>query len=153
LPKRSAGILMFRRGAAGIELLLVHPGGPFWKNKDLGAWSIPKGEYADGEDPLAVAKREFEEETGAEPRGDCRPLGEVVQGGGKVVTAFALEGDFDPAALRSNTFEIEWPPKSGRRAVFPEVDRAQWFSPPAARERILKGQRALIERLLVTISK
>jgi predicted NUDIX family NTP pyrophosphohydrolase len=152
VPKRSAGILMFRRNGADVELLLVHPGGPFWKNKDLGAWSIPKGEHAEGEDPLAAARREFEEETGAQPQGECRPLGEIKQAGGKVVTAFALEGDFDPAALRSNTFEIEWPPKSGRRASFPEVDRAQWFSPGEARERILKGQRELIDRLLAALS-
>ena len=151
MTKRSAGILMYRRLGSGIELLLVHPGGPFWKNKDLGAWSIPKGEYLAGEDPLAVAKREFEEETGALAQGECLPLGEIVQGGGKVVTAFALEGDFDPATLRSNTFELEWPPRSGRKASFPEVDCAQWFSPAEARQRILKGQSEFIARLLKTI--
>jgi len=151
--KRSSGFLMYRRGASGLELLLVHPGGPFWKNKDLGAWSIPKGEYAEGEDPLAVAKREFEEETGARPAGDFLPLGDVVQGGGKVVTAFALAGDLDPATLRSNTFELEWPPRSGRKASFPEVDRAQWFSPAEARAKILKGQSELIARLLRAIGE
>jgi predicted NUDIX family NTP pyrophosphohydrolase len=151
--KRSAGVLMYRRGASGLELLLVHPGGPFWKNKDLGAWSIPKGEYAEGEDPLAVAKRELEEETGARPAGDFLPLGDVVQGGGKVVTAFALAGDLDPATLRSNTFELEWPPRSGRKASFPEVDRAQWFSPAEARAKILKGQSELIARLLRVIGE
>jgi predicted NUDIX family NTP pyrophosphohydrolase len=151
--KRSAGVLMYRRGASGLELLLVHPGGPFWKNKDLGAWSIPKGEYAEGEDPLAVAKRELEEETGARPSGDFLPLGDVVQGGGKVVTAFALAGDLDPATLRSNTFELEWPPRSGRKASFPEVDRAQWFSPAEARAKILKGQSELIARLLRAIGE
>ena len=148
MPKRSAGILMYRRGAQGLELLLVHPGGPFWARKDLGAWSIPKGEYSEPEDPLAVALREFEEETGTQPRGELRPLGEVTQPGRKVVTAFALEGDFDPATLKSNTFELEWPPRSGRRASFPEVDRAEWFSPQIAREKILQGQRELIDRLL-----
>jgi len=153
MPKRSAGVLMYRRGASGVELLLVHPGGPFWKKKDLGAWSIPKGEYAEGEDPRAVAAREFEEETGARPSGDFFPLGDVVQGGGKVVTAFALAGDFDPATLRSNTFELEWPPKSGRKASFPEVDRAQWFSPAEARAKILKGQSELIDRLLKAIGE
>jgi predicted NUDIX family NTP pyrophosphohydrolase len=139
---------MYRRGAQGLELLLVHPGGPFWARKDLGAWSIPKGEYSESEDPLEAAIREFEEETGMRPRGECRPLGEVTQPGRKVVTAFAIEGDFDPTALRSNTFELEWPPKSGRRASFPEVDRAEWFSIETARTKILQGQRELIDRLL-----
>jgi predicted NUDIX family NTP pyrophosphohydrolase len=148
MPKRSAGILMYRQHDAEPELLLVHPGGPFWRNKDLGAWSIPKGEYADTEDPLAVAKREFEEETGQRPQGECLPLGELVQGGGKIVTAFALEGEFDPATLQSNTFELEWPPKSGRTASFPEVDRAQWFSAAEARRKILKGQAEFVTRLL-----
>jgi predicted NUDIX family NTP pyrophosphohydrolase len=148
MPKRSAGILMYRQHGAEPEVLLVHPGGPFWKNKDLGAWSIPKGEYSDAEDPLAVAKREFEEETGIRPHGESLPLGEVVQGGRKIVTAFALEGDFDPATLQSNTFELEWPPRSGRKATFPEVDRAQWFSPTDARRKILKAQSEFIARLL-----
>src|SRR5436305_5067987 len=105
MPKRSAGLLMYRRRSGALELLLVHPGGPFWKNKDIGAWSIPKGEYAEGENLLSVARREFAEETGGEPQGECRPLGEIKQAGGKVVTAFAIEGDLDPATLRSNTFE------------------------------------------------
>src|ERR1700704_3582017 len=152
-PKRSAGILMYRRSGPALELLLVHPGGPFWKSKDLGAWSIPKGEYSEGEDALAVARREFEEETGARPRGDCLALGEVVQPGRKIVTAFALAGDFDPATLRSNTFELEWPPKSGRKASFPEVDRAQWFAPAAARQKILKGQSEFIARLLKALGQ
>ena len=152
MPKRSAGILMYRRGTQGLELLLVHPGGPFWAKKDLGAWSIPKGEYSETEDPLAVAMREFEEETGTHPRGELRPLGELTQPGRKVVTAFALEGDFDPATLKSNTFDMEWPPKSGRKASFPEVDRAQWFSPEMAREKILQGQREFIARLLEMVS-
>lgn len=153
MPKRSAGILMYRRPGADIELLLVHPGGPFWARKDLGAWSIPKGEYSEGEDALAVARREFEEETGARPRGDLLPLGELVQPGRKIVTAWALEGDFDPSGLKSNLFEIEWPPKSGRKQSFPEVDRAQWFSPADARRKILKGQSEFIARLLKAIGK
>jgi predicted NUDIX family NTP pyrophosphohydrolase len=153
MPKRSAGILMYRRGDAGIELLLVHPGGPFWAKKDLGAWSIPKGEYAEGENALAVAQREFEEETGARPHGDFLPLGEVVQPGRKIVTAWAIEGDFDPATLRSNRFELEWPPRSGRKVSFPEVDRAEWFSPAEARQKILSGQREFIARLMKAIGE
>jgi predicted NUDIX family NTP pyrophosphohydrolase len=148
MPKRSAGILLYRRRGGAIELLLVHPGGPFWARKDAGAWSIPKGEYSAPEDALTVARRELEEETGLAARGDFLPLGEVVQPGRKIVSAWALEGDFDPAALRSNTFELEWPPRSGRRQTFPEVDRAQWFSPEEAREKILPGQIAFIRRLL-----
>lgn len=152
MHKRSAGILMYRRRPRlGLELLLVHPGGPFWAKKDAGAWSIPKGEYADGEDPLLVARREFEEETGMAPSGEFLNLGELMSPGRKLVTAFALEGDFDPAALHSNVFEIEWPPRSGKRKVFPEVDRAEWFSPAAAREKILTGQREFIARLLVAL--
>ncbi|HKA81534.1 MAG TPA: NUDIX domain-containing protein [Xanthobacteraceae bacterium] len=151
MPKRSAGILMYRHGDAGIEVLLVHPGGPFWARKDLGAWSIPKGEYSEAEDALAVARREFEEETGARPQGEPLPLGELVQPGRKIVTAWALAGDFDPSTLRSNLFEMEWPPKSGRRQSFPEVDRAQWFSPADARRKILKGQSEFISRLLTAI--
>jgi predicted NUDIX family NTP pyrophosphohydrolase len=148
MPKRSAGILMYRRGAQGLEVLLVHPGGPFWARKDLGAWSIPKGEYSEGDEALAAAIREFAEETGTHPRGELRPLGELTQPGRKIVTAFALEGDFDPTTLKSNTFELEWPPKSGRRATFPEVDRAGWFSLETARTKILPGQREFITRLL-----
>jgi predicted NUDIX family NTP pyrophosphohydrolase len=151
MPKRSAGILMYRRPDAGLELLLVHPGGPFWARKDPGAWSIPKGEYSEGEDALEVAKREFEEETGAPVQGDFLPLGEVIQPGRKIVTAWAIEGDFDPSDLKSNSFEMEWPPKSGRRQSFPEVDRAQWFSPAEAQRKILKGQSELITRLLEAI--
>src|SRR6266481_1424711 len=130
------------------NVFLVHPGGPFWAKKDLGAWSIPKGEHSEGDDPLATAIREFAEETGTHPRGELRPLGEVTQPGRKIVTAFAVEGDFDPATLKSNTFELEWPPKSGRRATFPEVDRAAWFSLDMARAKILSGQREFITRLL-----
>ena len=149
MPKQSAGLLIYRQRGGVPEVFLVHPGGPFWAKKDAGAWSIPKGEYGAGEEPLAVAKREFEEELGvAPPDGDCLDLGEVVQPGRKRVRAFAIEGDCDVSALKSNTFEMEWPPKSGRRQSFPEVDRADWFAPEQAREKILIGQRPLIERLL-----
>jgi predicted NUDIX family NTP pyrophosphohydrolase len=152
MAKRSAGILMFRR-KPHLEVLLVHPGGPFWAKKDPGAWSIPKGEYVSGEEPLAVARREFEEETGMRVKGDVVVLGDIVQPGRKVVTAFALEGEFDPARLRSNTFELEWPPRSGRKKSFPEVDRAAWFSPEEAKYRILAGQRELIARLLAILGR
>jgi predicted NUDIX family NTP pyrophosphohydrolase len=153
VPKRSAGLLMYRRRGDALELLLVHPGGPFWANKDDGAWSIPKGEYDAGEEPLAVAKREFAEEVGAPPDGDFIDLGEVTQPGRKVVRAFAAEGDFDVARLKSNTFEIEWPPKSGRKRSFPEVDRAGWFAPEEAERKILAGQRPFIERLVERLTK
>src|SRR4029077_20241061 len=152
MPKRSSGILMYRQPGRNIELLLVHPGVPFWAKKDWGAWSIPKGEYAEGEDALAVARREFEEETGARPHGDFLPLGEIVQVGRKIVTAWALEGDFDPATLISNRFDLEWPPKSGRKTSFPEVDRAQWFLPADARQKMLPAQREFITRLLDAIA-
>ena len=148
MPKRSAGLLMYRGSGADLALLLVHPGGPFWAKKDLGAWTIPKGEYAPDEDPLAAAQREFAEETGARPHGKFLPLGEIAQAGGKRVTAWAVEGDFDPATLVSNMFELEWPPRSRRKRSFPEVDRAAWFSPDEAREKILAGQRVLIDRLV-----
>jgi predicted NUDIX family NTP pyrophosphohydrolase len=147
MPKRSAGILMYRRSENGLEVLLVHPGGPFWAKKDLGAWSIPKGEYSDAEEALAVAVREFEEETGSRPQGDFQPLGELVQPGRKIVTAWAVEADFDIATLKSNVFELEWPPKSGRKVSFPEVDRAEWFSLVEARRRILPGQQEFLARL------
>jgi predicted NUDIX family NTP pyrophosphohydrolase len=145
---RSAGILLFRRGPDGPEFLLVHPGGPFWARRDEGAWSIPKGEHADGEDPLACARREFEEETGAAPpEGEVIELGEIRQRGGKRVSAWALEGDLDPETVHSNTFELEWPPRSGRRQPFPEVDRAAWFGLDEARRRINPAQAALLDRL------
>jgi predicted NUDIX family NTP pyrophosphohydrolase len=153
MGKRSAGILMYRRRGDGVELFLVHPGGPFWARKDMGAWSIPKGEYAEGEDPAAVARREFVEETGVSPLGELRPLGELVQPGRKIVTAWALEGDLDPSTLRSNRFELEWPPRSGRRQSFPEVDRGDWFSPAEAGRKILPGQREFIDRVLRLIGK
>jgi predicted NUDIX family NTP pyrophosphohydrolase len=139
---------MYRRTGGGLALLLVHPGGPFWARKDEGAWSIPKGEYEEGEEALAVAMREFTEEVGVAVDGAFLDLGEVTQPGRKVVRAFALAGDVDVNNLKSNTFEMEWPPKSGRRQSFPEVDRAEWFAPDAARRKILAGQRPFIERLL-----
>ena len=149
MAKRSAGILLFRGRGPALRLLLVHPGGPFWAKKDLGAWSIPKGESEEGEDALAVARREFEEELGSQASaGEVIDLGELVQPSRKVVTAFAIEGDFDASRLASNLFEMEWPPKSGRVQSFPEVDRAQWFTVEEAREKILPGQRPFIDRLL-----
>jgi predicted NUDIX family NTP pyrophosphohydrolase len=152
MAKRSAGILMYRGSGSALEVLLVHPGGPFWAKKDLGAWSIPKGEYEEGEDPLAVAKREFEEELGSPPpEGEYHSLGEIKQTSRKVVAAFAVEGDFDPARLASNPFEMEWPPKSGRRQSFPEVDRAAWFTSEDARTKILPGQAPFIDRLLARL--
>ncbi len=149
MAKRSAGILLFRGRGPALRLLLVHPGGPFWAKKDLGAWSIPKGESEEGEDALAVARREFEEELGSQaPAGEVIDLGELVQPSRKGITAFAIEGDFDASRLASNLFEMEWPPKSGRVQSFPEVDRAQWFTVEEAREKILPGQRPFIDRLL-----
>jgi predicted NUDIX family NTP pyrophosphohydrolase len=158
MKKRSAGILMYRRSGPDLEMLLVHPGGPFWAKKDLGAWSIPKGEFDEGEEPLAAAKREFCEELGSEPhgafvKGAFLELGMLVQPSRKEVIAWAVEGDFPIAEMKSNTFEIEWPPKSGRKKRFPEVDRAEWFSPDDARRKILQGQVEFIDRLLVRISK
>src|SRR4051812_14289074 len=123
MTRRSAGVLLFRRRCSEVEVLLAHPGGPFWKNKDEGSWSLPKGEYDESEDPLVAARREFHEETGAWLEGDFLPLGEVRQSGGKVVVGWALEGDLDPAFAVSNNFEMEWPPRSGNVRVFPEVDR------------------------------
>jgi predicted NUDIX family NTP pyrophosphohydrolase len=145
---RSAGILLHRRGIDGIEVLLVHPGGPFWARKDLGAWSIPKGELDEGEDPRACALREFAEETGTRlPDGALEELGSVKLKSGKLVLAFAAAGDLDPAAVRSNTFELEWPPRSGRTQSFPEIDRAEWFGLRAAREKLNPAQAELVDRL------
>jgi predicted NUDIX family NTP pyrophosphohydrolase len=138
---------MFRR-SRGLELFLVHPGGPFFRNKDEGSWSIPKGEVEDGTDPLAAALREFAEETGAAaPRGELLSLGEIRQKGGKRVLAWAIEGDFPPSAVKSNTFEIEWPPRSGRKQRFPEVDRAEFFPPELARRKLNPAQAELVDRL------
>ena len=147
MPRTSAGLLMFRRGAGGLQVLLVHPGGPFWAKKDVGAWTIPKGELAEGEDELAAARREFEEETGIRPAGPFRPLGRVRQKGGKVVHAWAFEGDCDPAAIHSNTCRVQWPPGSGQWQDVPEVDRAEWLSPDEARRLINPAQAELVDVL------
>ena len=148
MPKWSAGILLYRRTNGEPEVLLVHPGGPYWEKKDLGAWSIPKGEYDDAEDPRACALREFEEELGARPpEGELAALGSAKQSGGKVVTAWAVEGDLDPAGARSNTFTLEWPPRSGVMREFPEVDRADWFTLDDARRRINPAQAVFLDRL------
>ncbi|MDB5591534.1 NUDIX domain-containing protein [Enterovirga sp.] len=155
MPKRSAGLLLYRHRPDGSpEFLLVHPGGPFWARRDLGSWSIPKGEYGPDEFPLAAARREFAEETGFPAPGPdgALALGDIVQAGGKLVTAFAFQGDLDPADLRSNTFTVEWPPGSGRLATYPEVDRAAWFTPDEARRRILPTQAVLIDRCLAALS-
>ena len=149
MAKRSAGLLLYRPAGDGLELLLVHPGGPFWAKRDAGAWSLPKGEYADGDDPLASARREFEEETGtAPPAGEAMELGSVTQKNGKQVIAWAIEGDLDAGDITSNTFTMEWPPRSGRRQEFPEVDRAGWFNPDAAREKLNPAQAEFVDRLL-----
>jgi predicted NUDIX family NTP pyrophosphohydrolase len=149
VARRSAGIVLYRSGADGVEVLLVHPGGPFWAKKDAGAWSIPKGEYEDGEDALACALREFEEETGTRLGSDeLVELGSVRQKSGKQVTAWAVAGDLDAEAVRSNTFVMEWPPRSGRQAEFPEIDRAQWFGVDVAREKLVSAQAELLDRLL-----
>ena len=147
MPKHSAGILLFRRTGPHTEVLLAHPGGPLWKNKDEGSWTIPKGEYGGGEDPLAAAKREFQEETGAAVSGDFLPLGEIRQRSGKIVTAWALERDLDPSSVRSNTFSMTWPPRSGKLQEFPEIDRAAWFSLDAARRKIIPAQAEFLDRL------
>lgn len=146
MPSKSAGIIAYRKRRK-VEVLLVHPGGPFWRNKDLGAWSIPKGEYADGEDAEIAARREFAEELGLELSVPLIALGQVRQRGGKLVTAFAAELDIDVRSIRSNTFEMEWPPRGGKRQAFPEVDRAEWLTLEAAREKINAGQRPLLDRL------
>jgi predicted NUDIX family NTP pyrophosphohydrolase len=143
----SAGILMYRPGEAGIDVLLVHPGGPFWRNRDRGAWSIPKGELEDGEEPEAAARREFAEELGLQATGPLHSLGEVRQRGGKTVLAYALQGTLDAGSVRSNQIAIEWPPRSGRTIFVPEIDRAEWFALPLARQRILAGQSPFLDRL------
>jgi predicted NUDIX family NTP pyrophosphohydrolase len=144
---RSAGILLHRVRDAVQEVLLVHPGGPFWAKKDAGAWSIPKGEYSDDEDPLACARREFEEELGSPAPDDLTSLGEVRQKSGKRVAAWAAPGDLDPSAIRSNTFTMEWPPRSGRMQEFPEIDRAGWFPLEEARVKINPAQAEFLDRL------
>ena len=152
MAAESAGILMYRRREGGVvELLLIHPGGPYWRNKDAGAWSIPKGEYGPDEKPEAAARREFAEELGFAAEGVLRPLGDIRQKGGKRVTAFALEGDLDTSSITSISFEMEWPRGSGRMRSFPEVDRADWFTFAEAREKILASQTPLIDRLLALL--
>jgi predicted NUDIX family NTP pyrophosphohydrolase len=148
MPKRSSGLVLYRRIGSQIEVLLVHPGGPFWARRDEHAWSIPKGEYEEDEDPEHVARREFSEELGREPpTGTMVDLGEVRQSGGKLVRAWALEGDLDTSSIASNTFEMEWPPKSGKIQTFPEVDRAEWFGIETARTKLHKGQVVLMSHL------
>ncbi len=148
MPKRSAGLLLYRRRDVGLEVLLVHPGGPYWAGRDEGAWSIPKGEVEEGEDPVEVAFREFREEVGADPPdGPPVHLGECRQPSGKIVTAWAVEGDADVDTVRSNTFTMQWPPRSGVMRTFPEVDRAGWFDVATAREKLLAGQAPFLRRL------
>ncbi|MHB9072827.1 MAG: NUDIX domain-containing protein [Desulfobaccales bacterium] len=147
MSKHSAGLLLYRWRSGGLEVLLVHPGGPFWAGKDEGAWSIPKGEFNPPEDPLAAAYREFNEETSCLAAGGVIPLTALKQPSAKLIQAWALEGDCDAGAIRSNTFTLEWPPRSGRRQEFPEVDRAAWFSLEVARKKIIKGQGGFLEEL------
>jgi len=147
MPRRSAGLLLYRRKGREIEVFLVHPGGPYWARKDLGAWSIPKGEYSADEDPLAAARREFKEETGFSLDGEFIELGTIRQAGGKFVSAWALEGDCDPERLKSNHFQLQWPPGSGRMTDFPEVDRGQWFTLREAQDRIFLSQKQLLDLL------
>lgn len=139
---------MYRKGGSGIELFLVHMGGPFWAKKDEGSWSFPKGEYDAGEDPLAVARREFQEETGFDVDGEFVPLEPITQRGGKVIRLWAVEGDCDANAIRSNTFSMEWPRGSGRHREFPEVDRAGWFSPSEAKRKLVPGQAGFVDQIL-----
>jgi predicted NUDIX family NTP pyrophosphohydrolase len=146
--KQSAGLLLYRRGEAGLEFLLAHPGGPYWAKKDLGAWSIPKGEFLEDEAPLAAARREFAEEIGTRVEGPAIALTPLKQPSRKVIHAFAIEHDLDVDRISSNTFELEWPPKSGRKAAFPEVDRAAWFTLETARQRIQPGQLPILEELV-----
>ena len=149
---RSAGILLYRRRAGRLEVLLAHPGGPFWRNRDDGAWTIPKGLVDANESAEDAARREFREELGIECAGALVALGSVRQRSGKTVEAFAAEGDFEIAMLASNTFELEWPPRSGRTATFPEIDRAEWMTLPLARVKVLEAQRALLDRLEAIVS-
>jgi len=151
--KESAGLLMYRLRDSTLEVFLVHPGGPYWSKKDLGAWSIPKGEFEEGEDRLSAAKREFQEETGCLPEGNFIALAPIKQTGGKLVHGWAVRGDCDAKTIVSNTFSLEWPPRSGRRQKFPEVDRAEWFTMEVAKEKILKGQVGFLEELRLKIEK
>jgi predicted NUDIX family NTP pyrophosphohydrolase len=147
MPKKSAGLLLYRKKGGLLEVLLVHPGGPLWAKKDDGAWSIPKGELHENEDLLEAGKREFWEETGLVAEGECRPLKPCQQAGGKVFYAWAIRGDADAAMAKSNTFRMEWPPRSGKMQEFPEIDRAEWFEIGSAKRKILKGQQPLLEEL------
>jgi predicted NUDIX family NTP pyrophosphohydrolase len=147
MSKKSAGLLMYRRRRGVVEVFLVHPGGPFWQKKDAGSWSIPKGEYMPPEDPLNVAKREFQEETSFKAFGELIPLTPRKQPSGKIISAWAFEGDCDASTIKSNTFLMEWPPRSGRQQEFPEADRAGWFPISAAREKIIKGQLGFLDEL------
>ncbi len=147
MGKKSAGLLMFRQRHGELEVLLVHPGGPFWAKKDMGSWSISKGEYTSEEDPFDVAKREFNEETGFQASGEFIPLTPLRQPSGKIITAWAFEGDCDASAIQSNTFVMEWPPRSGRQQEFPEVDRAGWFPIRVAKEKVAEGQVGFLDEL------
>jgi predicted NUDIX family NTP pyrophosphohydrolase len=151
MPATSAGLLVYHGTAEDVEVFLVHPGGPYWARKDLGAWSIPKGEIGDDEDPQVAARREFEEETGSAVDGPMIALGEIRQSSGKRVHAWAMHGELDATQIRSNSFEIEWPPRSGRICAFPEVDRAAWFAIDEARRRILPSQSPFLDRLLAAL--
>lgn len=160
MPKQAAGILLFRRPSTSlragkredVQVLLAHPGGPLWARKDDGAWTLPKGQFTDGEAPLDAAIREFEEEMGSKPCGDFQPLGTLKQPSGKIIHAWAAESDFDVTTVKSNLFSLEWPPKSGRMGQFPEVDRAEWFPVDGARRKILKGQSPFLDRLLALLN-
>lgn len=168
MPKQAAGILLYRRpstrlraspsttlragGREGLEVLLAHPGGPLWARKDAGAWTLPKGQFTDGEAPLDAARREFEEEMGSKPVGEFQPLGTLKQPSGKIIHAWAAESEFDVTTVNSNLFSMEWPPKSGRMGEFPEIDRAAWFSIDEARRKILKGQAPFLDRLLALLN-
>lgn len=151
MSKQSAGLLLYRFRKNHLEVLLVHPGGPFWAKKDLGSWSIPKGEFSEGEEALAAAQREFQEETGFSISGEFKPLASVKQKSGKIVYAWAIESDLDHRKIKSNTFKLEWPPKSGRISEFPEIDRAEWFTIASAREKINPGQIDFLDRLVQTL--
>jgi predicted NUDIX family NTP pyrophosphohydrolase len=152
MPKRSAGLMMYRRRSRGLEVFLVHPGGPFFAKKDLGAWTIPKGEYLEDEQPLEAAKREFQEETGFPVAETFLDLGSIKQAGGKIVSAWAFEGDCDPAKMTSNHCEVEWPPRSGRLIEIPEADSGAWFSIEEAKERIKSTQIPLLDRLMMALN-
>src|SRR5687768_7702747 len=151
MPKQSAGLLLYRLHRNELQVLLVHPGGPFFQKKDAGAWSIPKGEFQPGEDPLKAAIREFKEELGSLPTGDFIPLSKIIQKGGKTVSAWMINGDLETSGLKSNTFSMEWPPRSGKQQEFPEIDKAEWFSVSVAKTKILESQLPLLKELEVKL--